>query len=238
MGIRKLFLIHLRSLALSALLASSLAAQAGVVDLFNLSGNFYQQNFGAAATEYYAQSVKADDVNWADLSFSLSRQGTGGTFNLLVTESVLDMTLPGTHLRPDASKNVLFSTQLTHNGLGTQRFDIALDTTVASGTTYFFVLQGKGQTLQSASVLATQYEGTDKYAAGEFIYASTNAAFTGTAGKWDSRFSARQDLVFRAEFNSDGAVAVAGADVPEPGSLALLGLGLASLAVFRMRKTG
>ena len=229
-------MIRLRSLALSALLASSLVAQASVVDLFGLAGNFNQSAFGYNSTQYYAQSVKADDVNWADLSFSLRKLGAGGTFNLLVTESILDMALPGTHTRPDG-QNVLFSTQLTHYGQGTQRFDIALDTSVATGSTYFFVLQAKGETLGSATVLATQFYGTDKYAAGEFIFASTNAELTGTAGKWDSRFSAKEDLVFRAEFNGGAAVAAAEADVPEPGSLALLGLGLASLAVFRKRKT-
>ena len=236
MGLRKLFVIQLRSLALSALLATSLVAQAGVVNLFSLSGNFDQKFFGSGSTPYFAQSVKADDVNWADLSFSVGQQGTGGTFNLLVTESVLDMTLPGTHFRPDAN-NVLFSTQLTHNGHGAQRFDITLDTSVASGATYFFVLQGKGQTLQGSSVLATQYYGTDKYAAGEFIYSASDAAFNGISKQWGSRFSAREDLVFRAEFNGGAVVAAAEADVPEPGSLALLGLGLAGLAVFRQRKT-
>ena len=236
MGLRKLCVIQLRSLALTALLASSLVAQAGIVNLFGLSGNDDQYAFGSNATPYYAQSVKADDANWVDLSFSLGQQGTGGTFNLLVTGSVLDMTLPGTNLRPDAN-NVLFSTQLTHNGHGAQRFDITLDTSVASGATYFFVLQGKGQTLESASVLATKYNGTDKYAAGEFIYSASNAAFNGISKQWGSRFSERQDLVFRAEFNGGAVVAVAEADVPEPGSLALLGLGLAGLAVFRKRKT-
>ena len=229
-------MINLRSLALSALLASSFSAQAGIVNLFDLNGNFNQSSFGYNSTQYYAQSVKADDVNWADLSFSLRKVGAGGTFNLLVTESILDMALPGTHLRPDG-QNVLFSTQLTHNGQGAQRFDIALDTSVTTGSTYFFVLQAKGQTLDSATVLATEYYGTDKYAAGEFIYAVTNAALTGTAGKWGSRFSAGEDLVFRAEFNGDGGVAAAVEAIPEPGSLALLGLGLASLAVFRKRKT-
>ena len=79
-------MIRLRSLALSALLASSLVAQASVVDLFGLAGNFNQSAFGYNSTQYYAQSVKADDVNWADLSFSLRKLGAGGTFNLLVTE--------------------------------------------------------------------------------------------------------------------------------------------------------
>ncbi|OWQ90328.1 hypothetical protein CDN99_13245 [Roseateles aquatilis] len=221
---------RLRSLALSALLVgSSFAAQAGVVDLFGLPGNFNQSSFGASGSQYYAQSIKADDVNWADLSFSLSKLGAGGTFNVLITQAVADAGLPGTGLRPDAA-HVLFSTQLTHGGQGDQVFDLALNTGVVSGATYFLVLQGVGGTLSGASVLATQYNGTDKYTSGEFIFANTNADLAGTAGQWSSRASVNEDLVFRAVF--DG-----GNSVPEPDSLMLLALAaLAAAGVTRRAK--
>ena len=222
-------MFRLRSIACAvALTGSALAAHAGIIDLFGLPGNFNQNTFGATGTHYYAQSVQADDANWASLRFSVGKTGAGGTFNLLVTKSVAGG-LPGTGLRPDDA-GVLSTTQLTHNGLGSQIFDLSLDQAVVSGDTYFFVLQGVGQTLAGASVLATQFNGTDKYAAGEFIFSNANVAFASTPGTWNSRFGNGEDLVFRAEFNGGTP------SIPEPGSLMLAAIALLAAGAIRRSK--
>jgi hypothetical protein len=218
---------RLRSIALAASLATSaLAAHAGVVDLFGLPGNFDQTTFGSTSSYYYAQSVKADAANWADLKFSVGKSGAGGTFNLLITKSVAGG-LPGTGLIPDAA-NVLSSTQLTHTGTGAEVFDLALNQAVTAGETYFFVLQGVGGTLSDASVLASEFFGTDKYADGEFIFSNSDVAI-GASPSWSSRFDASEDLVFRAEFN--------GGTVPEPGPLALLAIAALAAGLTRRTKT-
>ncbi|MDH3739328.1 MAG: hypothetical protein OER92_09035 [Alphaproteobacteria bacterium] len=188
--------------------------------------NFDQAPFGATGfdTEYYAQSVLADDARWASLAFGITDL-EGGRFDLIVTEGRSPaIPLPGSGLAPDATA-VLSQQMLDHLGGGLQIFYVDLNLPVISGTTYFFTLAAFGQTLTNATVRATEFNGRpDKYAPGEFIFSNDNAGFSNDLA-WVSRFSNREDLAFRATFDSVSAV-------PVPPALPLFGAALGMLVLF------
>jgi len=204
-------------------------AQASTIDLFGLPGNFDQFTFGSTGTQYYAQSIQADGVHWADLAFGISN-AAGGSFDLLITGGRA-AAVPGTGLLPDAG--AIFSQQtLNHAGGGLQIFDVNLDLAVANGTTYFFVLAAFGDTLAGASVRATQFNGTDKYAPGEFVFSNSNAAFSNSLS-WASRFPNGEDLAFSATFDSGNNQV---SQVPVPAALPLFWSALTALGLFGWRR--
>lgn len=202
-------------------LATVGTARAGTVDLFGLPGNFDQGNFGTSLSTYYAQSVLADDSNWANLAFGVTDQ-QASSFNLIVSEG-RPARVPGSGMLPDAT-SILSQQVLDHLGGGLQIFDIDLNLPVASGTTYFFTLAAFGTNLSRATVRATQFNGTDKYAPGEFIFSNNNAAFSNNLA-WASRAGNNEDLAFQATFDTVSAVSV-------PPALPLFGAALGMLGLF------
>lgn len=212
-----------KSVAALSLLAAGLSAQAGVIDLYGLAGNFNQSAFGSTGSQYYAQSITADGTVFDSLRFTVN-DAEGGSFKLRITTGVA-AGLPGTGERPDAV-NELFSQTLNHAGGGAINFDVNLNLAVADGDVLFFVLDAVGQTLSGATVLATQFGGVDKYTGGEFIFGNTNSPL-GSVG-WSSRQPNGEDLVFRAAF-SDNVV-------PEPGSLALVAASLLGVCAAARRR--
>ena len=219
-------IIHSLRMGCTAVVLSCLAtagtAQAGTVDLFDLPGNFGQRPFGATGTEYYAQSVLADDARWANLAFRITDE-EGGSFDLIITEGrPATIPLPGTGLSPDAT-SVLSQQMFDHLGGGLQTFDVDLNLPVVSGTTYFFTLAAFGKSLTQSTVRATEFNGTEKYTPGEYIFSNDDAAFTNNL-TWVSRFSNREDLAFQATFDSVSAV-------PAPPALPLFGAALGMLGL-------
>ncbi len=202
-------------------LATVGTARAGTVDLLGLPDNSDQRIFGTSLSYYYAQSVLADDANWASLAFGV-RNRQADSFNLIIAEG--RPTSPGgSGFLPDATM-ILSQQALDHLGGGLQIFDVDLNLPVASGTTYFFTLAAFGTTLTRAGVRATEFNGTDKYTPGKFIFSNDNAAFSNDLF-WDTRLSNSRDLAFRATFDSVSAVAV-------PAALPLFGTALGVLGLF------
>lgn len=217
-----------KSFAAFAMAAGGFSAQAGIVDLYGLPGNVQQRYFGATSSEYYAQSIVADASNFESLRFTIDDL-EGGSFKLRVTTGVAAPLFDGTGERPDAA-NQLFVQTLHHAGGGTVNFDVNLNLGVGIGDVLFFVLDAIGETLESSTVLATQFNGsTDRYTAGEFLYANGSAPL-GSAD-WFSRHDNRQDLVFRAVFNS-------GQTVPEPAPVTLLAVALLAAGWATRRRRG
>lgn len=213
------------------MLGAASASNASVIDLIGLPDNFDQGTFGTSATNIFAQSVTADDVNWASLRFGASSISSG-TFELIITGSRPGSGLPGTGRAP-AADNILFQATQSHSGSGLEFFDLDLNLGVTVDDVLFFVLAGVDAagntgTLASASVRATDFNGpTDQYTFGEFIF-SGGEPFSNTI-TYSSRFSQNEDLAFRAEFNS-------GAVVPLPAALPLALSGFALLGVIGWRR--
>lgn len=207
---------YLATLAAGALMGAMSSAHASTVDLFDLAGNFNQSNF--PGTAQYAQTVTADDSFWSDLAIRVV-SSFGGTFGLGIY-GVRDAGLSGTGWAPDVN-NLLFSTTLTHGGTGQEEFNVNPNVAVTSGTGYVFVLNrylgnqtGTPGTLPSGQVRATEFEGSDKYLGGEFIFSNTASGFSNTT-VWTSRFGSGEDLAFQATFGQISAV-------PVPAALPLL----------------
>ncbi len=222
-----------KSAVVGAMVLASTAAQAGAIDLFGLPGNFDQSTFGSTGSYVYAQSVTADGTNFASLDFSVADR-QGGSFDLLITGSRNGGML-GTGQLPDAD-NILFQQNLSHNGDGAQTFSLTPNVGVTSGDVLFFVLSAHGGSLSGATVRATQFYGRDRYAGGEFIFSNTNAPFS-NALSFGSRYSAKQDLVFSANFAAVSSQPSAAVSAPTAIGLLMSGLGLIVLIKAR-KKTG
>ncbi len=213
-------------------LAMAGTARAGTVDLFGLPGNFNQGNFGTSLSFYYAQSVLADDANWSSLAFGVTDQ-EANSFNLIISEA-RPTSQSGPGFLPDATA-ILSHLVLDHLGGGLQIFDVDLNLPVASGSTYFFTLAAFGTTLTQATVRATEFNGSDKYTPGEFLFANDNAEFSNNLA-WNSRFFNGEDLVFRANFASAIVAPPIASDAivatPVPGALLLFGTAIGMLGFF------
>ncbi|MFV2037582.1 MAG: VPLPA-CTERM sorting domain-containing protein [Paracoccaceae bacterium] len=218
------------AIAAGLMTVSASMASAGVIDLTGFGDNGVLGGFGNDVNRYYAQSVQADDLNWASLQFGLG-SFSGGTFNLSIVDSRVEASLPGTGTAPDAN-NVLFTTNLTVGDQGTEIFNVALDVAVTAGSTYFMVFDSVGESLANAFFDATKFGGSDKYADGEIIFSGEFGALSNSMTWFSSVGQNDRDLAFIAEFNGAPDVAV----VPLPAAFPILLTGLAALGFVGRRR--
>ena len=151
-------------------------AQAGIINILDLAGNFDQGSWGSPNTQFYAQSVAPDDSIWQELTFRVTPEDEGDiSYQVLITGARADGG-GGLGLAPDFD-NILFSTgELSLAGdAGLTEITLVLDLDTSGYDILFFVLDDFSfASTGTAEVRATELGAlVDPYAPGEFVFFNT-----------------------------------------------------------------
>ena len=200
---------------LVALAGFASAASASVIDLRNLPNEFDQSSWGRPNTMIYAQSVIADDINFATIEMRAT--GANILFNIMITGD--QPGAGGLGFVPDFGDVRYNSGQQIVNGTNVATL-VNPNVGVANNERLFVVFEAFSYPNSGLGTMrCTEFNGAqDKYLPGEFVYyniAGEGKLTDTNPNAWGHRSANNEDIALLMVFNN----------VPSPSSLALLGLG-------------
>lgn len=205
-----------------AALGFSSAASAEIIN--NTTATGYASPFGSVNTATYGQTftVGADHFMNSFSMFLNGRQG-GSSLNLRGYVAGWDNNKATSILYTSATRTMGTDGALTEFAFDTGALDLNV------GSKYVFFISVSDLGAQAGSLFTMPTTG-NTYAGGDFVYYNNGTNFAGlTSNGWDCRECGWGDVAFRLDLSARGA------EVPEPGSFALIGLGLLGFAAARRR---
>lgn len=208
----------------SAILGFASGASASVIDTTGGSGGSISP-FGSPNTATYGQTFTVGSDHFLN-SFSLFLNGRQGG-------STLD--LRGYIASWDGSKasSILYTSTTQIMGVSGAGQEFAFNTGALDlqiGSKYVAFLSVSQLAAQAGSTFTMQGTGNN-YAGGDFVYYNNSTNFSSlTTNNWDCQECGFGDVMFKAAFSPEG-----NGQVPEPGSIALIGLGLMGLVAARRK---
>ena len=207
----------MREKLLFALVLTGLAApaSASIIDLRNTPGEFDQSSWGRPNTMIYAQSVIADDINFATIEMRAS--GANILFNILITGD--QPGAGGLGFVPDFSDVRYNSGQKVVNGNNIATL-VNPNVGVSNGERLFVVFEAFSYVNSGLGTMkCTAFNGpNDWYLPGEFVFyniAGEGKLTDTNPNTWGHRSANNEDIALLMVFDN----------IPAPSSMSLLGLG-------------
>lgn len=200
-------MISLRAVALLIVVSGliiSPASMAGTVDLRDLPGNFEQSSWNGGGTRFYAQSVVVDEDYLTTMAFRPVPNGGGQEFQVYVTGA--RAAGGGLGWEPDFNDIRFISDigALPAVDEGFVELSCNPNVPVTPDETIFLVFDGLTPEGPSAEVMATEFDGTEQYPPGEFVF--LNTAYgppPDNSSSWSHRSINNEDLAILAVFEED-----------------------------------